>query len=290
MSSSARELPRPKQGSRPAGKSNAKTKNKLQNAKYIHGHTEIDRSKGGGVPWKMGEMQKVAESLIVGTPKCRACYTLTPPCDCGKPLYETEVNVFWTRASGYLRLALPTVKRCEDILIREAKRLGMKCVVLRSDHHNTATMFDRTGRKTGYMPADWHITVYLGDDINHLLLQGHVYTFVGRNTEFPLSKLHEGNRKILETHELLEGLTLEEAAPEAFWGLRGSCGWVNVEGQPVNADGTPIIKKPEEETPTIEKPEEETPTIEKPEEETPTIEKPEEETSVVKPDEELSVE
>lgn len=242
MPSSARDLPRFKPRPRAAGKSAAQyNKNKLQNAKYIHGVTEIDRTKGTSVPWKHGEPQAVAPSLIVGEPKCRACYKKVQPCDCGQPLFETDVNVYWTEASGYWDLSLLAVRKCEEIAILEARRLGMKCVVLRSEHHNTATKFDRTGRKTGYIPADWHITLYLGDDIEKVLLQGHCYTFVGKNTAFPQSKLKEGYRTILEPHEIIERLTLQEAGPQAYWGINGSCGWIKPgEKQPVEN----IVEKP----------------------------------------------
>lgn len=228
MSSAAGDLPRPQPRPRPAGKSAPKTNNKPQNAKYIHGVTQIDRTKGTGVPPRKGEAQEVVPSLLIGVPKCRACYKEVQPCDCGKDLFETDVNVYWTQASGYWDLDLAAVKKCEDIAIAEAKRMDMKCVVLRSEHHNTASKFDRTGRKTGYIPSDWHITLYLGDDIETILLQGHCYTYVGKNTAFPQCKLKEGNRTILEPHEIFERLTLEEAAPQVYWGINGSCGWIMI--------------------------------------------------------------
>lgn len=223
----AREFPRPKPRARPAGKSASNNnRNKLQNAKYIHGETEIDRTKDTSIPWKHGESQAVIPSLIVGEPKCRECYNKVQPCECGQPLFESDVNVYWTETSGYWDLSLLAVRKCEDIAILEARRLGMKCVVLRSEHHNTATKFDCTGRKTGYIPADWHITLYLGESIEKLLLQGHCYTYVGKNTAYPQCKLKEGNRTLLEPHEVLERLTLQEAAPQIYWGINGSCGWI----------------------------------------------------------------
>jgi hypothetical protein len=233
----ARDLPRarPRPASRPGlgGKPAANySNNKPQNEKYTHGVTKIDRSKGTGVPWKHYGEQEVVPSLLVGEPRCRECYAeVGVKCDCGKPKVETDVNVYWTAASGYWDQNLLAVRKCEDIAIREARRLGMKCVVLRSSHHNTATKFDATGRKTGHIPADWHITLYLGDSIQKLLLQGHCYTFMGKNGIFPQCKMKPGQRTVLEAHEIIERLTLEEAAPQVYWGINGSCGWIESQGQ-----------------------------------------------------------
>lgn len=228
--SAPRDYPKP----RPRGPGKfGPPKNKVrQNAKYIHGVTVIDRSKGISMPSKDGKEQELLPSLLIGEKRCRACYKDEQPCGCGKPLFDPEINLYWTESSGYMSLGFPVVRKCEDIAMEEAKRLGMACVVLRSDHHNTATEFNRTGRKTGrYIPADWHITLSYGDDTDKLLLQGHCYVFTGKDTEVPQCKLAPGNRKILEPHEKFEQLTLEEASAEVYWGINGSCGWVYVDGR-----------------------------------------------------------
>lgn len=228
MQSKPREFPKPRP--RPGGKSFQPKDKVRQNAKYTHGVTVIDRSQGTSLPRRKGEEQKLISSLLVGEPKCRACYEVQP-CECGKPLFKTDViNVYWTQSSSYKRLGFAAVRKCEDIAMAEAKRLGMSCVILRSEHHNTATEFTRTGRRTGrFIASDWHITLTLGDATDKLLLQGHCYLFMGRGTEVPQCKLAAGNRKILEPHEMLEQLTLEEASVATYWGVNGSCGWVFVD-------------------------------------------------------------
>ncbi|POS75547.1 hypothetical protein DHEL01_v206051 [Diaporthe helianthi] len=240
-----RDPPRgPRAGPRPRPMGKWVQKEKPQNSKYVHGVTVIDRSKGTPVPEKRGQEQITAISLLAGEMKCRLCYEDYPRCKpiCPEPRYVSDVNVYWTESSGYRNLPITTVRKSEDIAMAEAKRLGMSCVVLRSDHHNTAAEFTRTGKFTGrYVAADWHITLYLGDDIERLLLQGHVYTFVGANKEFPRCKLAEGNRTILESHEVWANLTIEEAAPDTYWGINGSLGWVNLKGEPVHADGSPVV-------------------------------------------------
>lgn len=220
--------PRPKA----AGKFGPPKDKIRQNAKYIHGVTEIDRSKGTSMPQKGGKDQELIPSLLIGEKRCRACYTDEPSCECGKPLFDPDVNVWWTESSSYMDLGFAAVRKCEDIAMEEARRLGMSCVVLRSEHHNTATEFNQTGRKTGrYIAADWHITLSLGDAKDKLLLQGHCYLFMGKGTEVPQCKLAPGNRKILEPHEKLEQLTLEEAPEAVYWGINGSCGWVFIDGR-----------------------------------------------------------
>lgn len=239
MPSAPREPPRPRGRPRPAGR--WVQKEKPQNAKYIDGVTVIERSKAIPIPDKKGQEQDTVSSLRIGVQKCRRCYEDEPMCEpsCPEPRYLPDVNVYWTESSGFRGLAFTTVRKCEDIAMLEAKRLGMSCVVLRSDHHNTAAEFTRTGKFTGrYRPADYHITIYLGDDIEQLLLQGHVYTYVGSKKNYPQCKLKEGNRSLLESHEIFENLTIEEAEPQTYWGLNGSCGWVNSVGEPVNADGS----------------------------------------------------
>lgn len=223
-----REYPKPRP--RPGGKSYPPKDKTRQNAKYIHGVTVIDRTKGTSLSLKNGEEQQLIPSLLIGEKKCRFCYEDVQPCGCGKPLFETDVNVFWTKSSSYLRLGFPAVRKCEDIAMAEAKNLGMTCVVLRSEHHNTATEFTRTGRKTNrFIPADWHITLSHGDATDKLLLQGHVYLFMGKDTKVPQCKLEPGNRTILEPHEIFEQLTLQEASVDVYWGINGSCGWVSVD-------------------------------------------------------------
>lgn len=67
---------------------------KRQNAKYVHGVTQIDRTKACPMPSSSnGEEQQLELSLLRGQKKCRYCYKETQPCDCGKDLYETEVDV-----------------------------------------------------------------------------------------------------------------------------------------------------------------------------------------------------
>lgn len=200
---------------------------KRLNAKYVHGVTKINRSQACPIPTGVdGQEPELEPSLSRGQKKCRSCYKKTQPCKCGTELYETDVDVIWTRSSAYQRLPLPVVRRLEDIAIAEAKCLGMSCVIIRKEQHNTYTQRDETGRKTGLHPrSDWHITVYFGDTRDKLLLQGHCYLFMNSKQK-PQCKLREGNRTILEPHELLERLTLKEAAPAVYWGMNGSAGWV----------------------------------------------------------------
>lgn len=228
--SAPREYPRPRP--RAAGKFGPPKDKIRQNAKYIHGETVIDRSKGTSMPQKGNQNQELVPSLLVGEKRCRGCYTDEQTCECGIPLFDPDITVYWTESSGYMKLDFPIVRKCEDIAMDEARQLGMSCVVLRSDHHNTATQFDQTGRKTGrYIAADWHITLSLGDGPDKLLLQGHCYVFTGKDTAVPQCKLAPGNRKILEPHEKFENLSLEDARPEVYWGINGSCGWVYVDGR-----------------------------------------------------------
>lgn len=192
-------------------------------AQYVPEVTTIDRSRACSIPLKPGEKKPLA-SLLRGKPKCRNCY-MGPPCSCGGEPYETECDIYWTSTSKYLTLDFPSVRKCEDIVIAEAKRLGMSCVIIRKEQHKTFTQRTRTGRKTGkYLPADWHITIYLGDAIDKMLLQGHTYVFMGKKN-VPQCKLHEGQRTILEPHELMQKLTLKDAQAQVYWGLNGSCGY-----------------------------------------------------------------
>lgn len=239
MASGPRDFPR----ARPKPCSNLFSKPKeLQNAKYIPGVTQLDRSKASMVPPIRGKVQDIVPSLLVGEPRCRGCYKEDDePCECEQPLFYTDITVYWTRASRYLSMDPRVIRKCEDIAMQEARNLGMKFVVLRSKHHNTATEFTFTGRKTGnFIPADWHITLYLGEAFNRLLLQGHCNTYVGKDKSVPQCKLKSGNRTLLENHELFEKLTLAEAKPESYWGINGSAGWVNAAGVPVNENGDPI--------------------------------------------------
>lgn len=148
-------------------------------AQYVHGVTVIDRSRASSIPLKPDEERPLA-SLLRGKPKCRDCYA-GPPCPCGAEPYETEVDVYWTSGSNYLELDFGSVRKCEDIAIQEAKRLGMKCIIIRKEQHKTFTQRTKTGKKTGkYPPADWHITICIGDSEDKMLLQGHVYLFMGK--------------------------------------------------------------------------------------------------------------
>lgn len=204
-----------------------RSKQKRVNSKYVHGVTRIDRTKACPIPLTSnGGEQELEPSLLRGQKKCRYCYNKTPkPCDCGKDLFETDVDIFWTKSSGYRSLMFPIVRKIEDIAIAEAHRLGISCVIMRKEHHSTYTQRDHTGRKTGaHLPSDAHITVYLGDAANKLLLEGHCYVFINSKKQ-PQCKLSAGNRTILEPHELLEGVTLKDAAPDVYWGMNGSCGW-----------------------------------------------------------------
>lgn len=223
MSSKPREFPRP----RPRGRFGPlKDQKKKQNAKYVDGVTVIDRSKGTMLT-KQGKEQELIPSLLIGEKICRACYE-DQPCKCGKPLFDTDVNLYWTASSPYRKTSVLAVRKLEDIVMEEARRLGMSCVVLRSEHHATATEFDHTGRKTGrFIDADWHATLMLGDGPDKLLLQGHVYLFMGKGTDAPQCKLKPGNRKILEPHEIFEQMSLQDAAVDQYWGVNGSCGWVD---------------------------------------------------------------
>lgn len=225
MQSRTREFPKPKP--RPGGKSFPPRGKTKQNAKYIHGVTVIDRSLGTSLTQK-GKEQELIPSLLVGEPKCRACYERG--CKCGKPLFTTSIDVYWTKSSPYLGMGFPAVRKCEDIAMAECKRFGMSCVVLRSQHHNTAAEFTRTGKRTGrFIDSDWHITLNLGDAQDKLLLQGHCYLYMGKGIEVPQCKLAPGNRQIIEPHEMFEQLTLEELPVDTYWGMNGSCGWVLVD-------------------------------------------------------------
>lgn len=192
-------------------------------AQYIHGVTVIDRSRACKYPLKPGE-KKPLPSLLRGKPTCRTCYE-GPPCDCGSTPHVSEVNVYWTSTSKYLSLGLASVRRCEDIAVAEAKRLGMSCIIIRKEQHKTFTQRTKTGKRTGrHLPADWHITIYLGDSVDELLLQGHTYVFMGKKN-VPQCKLHSGQRTILEPHELMQKLTLKDAEPQTYWGINGTCGY-----------------------------------------------------------------
>lgn len=116
------------------------------NAQYIDGVTDIDRSRACPIPLKHGEGEPIP-SLLRGKLKCRECYK-GPPCECGVQPHETEVNVYWTSTSKYFKLDFPSVRKCEDICVAEAQRLGMSCVIIRKEQHATFTQRTRTGRKT----------------------------------------------------------------------------------------------------------------------------------------------
>lgn len=56
------------------------------------------------------------------------------------------------------------------------------------------------------------ITIFLGDGLKELLLQGHIYVLIGKKN-VPQYKLLPGQQTILEPHELMLRLSLKEAQP-----------------------------------------------------------------------------
>lgn len=98
-----------------------------------------------------------------------------------------------------------------------------------------------TKRLTGtLLEADWHLTLYLGDSIDKLYLEGHCYVAMGSKkskglrelpkfqkdlTMYPAKRLLPGNRKHLEPHEILAGLTIADADVQVYWGMNGCCGY-----------------------------------------------------------------
>ncbi|KAK3353838.1 hypothetical protein B0T25DRAFT_518816 [Lasiosphaeria hispida] len=97
-------------------------------------------------------------------------------------------SIIWTCGLSESNLANPDVLGpIENICRESARRMLFKCAVIRAKPHST--MLDRAedGSLTtivmssgapGNMktkPADWHLTVFFGDDFAHCKIQGHIF-------------------------------------------------------------------------------------------------------------------
>jgi hypothetical protein len=141
------------------------------------------------------------------------------PRSAGRP-----VDVWWTCDTR--RLPPRRVAQCEDVAAVEARRLGMACVVIRKENHDTVLERDpvtqaRTGRK---LESDPHMTLFLGRSTQLLVLQGHLYVEEGDKGRFrhPVARMAEGERQIV-----FEDMDEREAPVSEYWGMNGSCGWAS---------------------------------------------------------------
>lgn len=98
-----------------------------------------------------------------------------------------DPHVYWI--CDYSRIRNQRFHACTDIARKEAISKGFRCVVIRSANHNTVLRRDGEGqrvtnRETGRLevvPADPHITLFLGHSLYNIVLQGHVYVTVGED-------------------------------------------------------------------------------------------------------------
>jgi hypothetical protein len=95
----------------------------------------------------------------------------------------------------------------------------------------------RTNRRTKrQVPADAHITIYLGNRPDFLLLQGHLFVLeYGKRhgdchpaleTAYPIAVMSAGQRRILQDQDRKAGYTLDTAPTAEYWGMNGSCGFL----------------------------------------------------------------
>ncbi|KAK7729303.1 hypothetical protein SLS63_006176 [Diaporthe eres] len=138
---------------------------------------------GRGVSMTDAEMRKISRGTGEGT--------FHDP----KVLYNTEI--------GHVSKEL--IQQCEIIVKAEARRLGMTCVIIRGDLHNTTRTLDVWTKKLIMVedprdpskqmpllePLDDHLTVSFGtvlDDpstfgTDNIQLQGHVFVNVERHPD-----------------------------------------------------------------------------------------------------------
>ncbi|KAK3505451.1 hypothetical protein B0T13DRAFT_391664 [Neurospora crassa] len=99
----------------------------------------------------------------------------------------------------------------EKILREEANRLGFDAVVIRSGVHNETNQYaadgtlltyidPRTGKKRNLTAEDDpHITVYMGYDLDNLVVQGHVYIVWDRKAPYDMRIVKDASdRKIVQ--------------------------------------------------------------------------------------------
>ncbi|KAK0663939.1 hypothetical protein QBC41DRAFT_202658, partial [Cercophora samala] len=109
---------------------------------------------------------------------------------------QDDPAVVWTADVTRLQQDDPTeLADIESICRDEARRLGFRCVVIRSRIHYEMVRHDANGtrtistirrdgsRKPEVDPSDAHVTVYLGTSFTHCQISGHIFV-VQRNGQW----------------------------------------------------------------------------------------------------------
>lgn len=120
----------------------------------------------------------------------------------------SEPYIYWIVRTK--RLRRERLSACNRIVKEEARKHGALVAVIRKGNHSSAR--HRAGEPTGeYVPADNHITLYLGRDIKDLQKQSHVYT-VEDNGGNPIRVM-----KPSESNIVLPG---KERVSAEYWDIR----------------------------------------------------------------------
>ncbi|KAG6358393.1 hypothetical protein INS49_014277 [Diaporthe citri] len=187
---------------------------------------------GRGVPMTVLETRKLTEGTGEGS------------FDDPKVLYNTDIE----------HVSRELIQQCETIVKAEARRLGMTCVIIRGDLHNTTRTIDVWTKKVIMVedprdpskqmpllePLDDHLTVSFGtvlDDpstfgTDNIQLQGHVFVNVERHSDSTswTGRRHESGLILSQplwemSDEFVKGLAKITAsggspkAPDIFWAL-----------------------------------------------------------------------
>ncbi|EAA33512.1 hypothetical protein GE21DRAFT_3863 [Neurospora crassa] len=124
-----------------------------------------------------------------------------------------EVKIFWAEnwAGRSSEVTMDRVRGTEKILREEAHRLGFQVVIVRSGVHNETNQYaedgtvltyvdQRTGRTRNLVAEDDpHMTIYLGYDLDHIVVQGHVYIVWDTKASFNMRIVRNASdRKIVQ--------------------------------------------------------------------------------------------
>ncbi|KAK1764230.1 hypothetical protein QBC33DRAFT_517854 [Phialemonium atrogriseum] len=115
--------------------------------------------------------------------------------------YQPGQNVCWL--CDLRIISSERANACEYIARTEARRLGFPCVAIRRVNHNT-------------VPADPHLTVFIGESLENVQLQGHIYIIEGPG-RVPLRIARPHERCIIRDGSRQTGTE--------YWGFNGSCGY-----------------------------------------------------------------
>jgi hypothetical protein len=138
----------------------------------------------------------------------------------------SDPDVYWL---GHPRLEKPQLNACSNIARGEAIQRRLTVVVVRRGHHNTVLRRDATGRtvtnpNTGRPqvdPSDWHLTILLGNSLEDIVLQGHIYVNVDDNC-IPTGVMDPEDRTVIHPGK--------QRVPTEYWGVNGSLGHDYIDG------------------------------------------------------------